>query len=191
MDLVTLLLCGGASRRFGGGKLLADHGGRPLVAGAAGAALASGGRVLAIVPPDAASLVAALRELGCETFATDRCARGLGGSLAAGVEAAAGADGWIVMLGDMPAIRAATVSQVKRALQGGAAIAVPVDAAGRRGHPVGFAASMRAELLALDADVGARDVLARHARDVHAVVTDDPGIFVDVDTPTDLARIRR
>jgi molybdenum cofactor cytidylyltransferase len=52
---------------------------------------------------------------------------------------------------------------------------------------VGFSAALRAELLALDGDTGARAVVERHAARIERIVTVDPGIFIDIDTPRDLA----
>jgi len=37
--------------------------------------------------------------------------------------------------------------------------------------------------------VGAREVLGRHPGAIRSVVTDDGGIFVDIDTPQDLERM--
>jgi molybdenum cofactor cytidylyltransferase len=185
LGAVGLLLCGGAARRFGADKLLAGE--VPLAARAAGNLIAGAGRALAVIPPGRARLRGALEAAGCEILETDRTARGMGASLAAGVEAAASAAGWIVALGDMPLVRPQTIAAVKRALEGGAAIAAPFDAGGRRGHPVGFGAALRSQLLALDGDVGARDILRRHAAAIARIETDDAGIFIDVDTPGDLA----
>ena len=182
-----LLLCGGAGRRFGGDKLLAGE--TPIAVRAARNLRASVDRVLAVIPLERAPLRAALEAAGCEILETDRTARGMGASLAAAVEAAAGCDGWIVALGDMPSIHPDTIAAVRHALESGARIAAPHDATGRRGHPVGFAADLRAELIALDGDTGARAILERHADLLERVATDDPGIFVDIDTPQDLAAL--
>jgi len=144
---------------------------------------------MAVVPTGATKLAALLESSGCEVLATDRTSRGMGASLAAAVESTASADGWIVALGDMPAIRPETIARIAGALAEGATIAAPFDASGRRGHPVGFSRSLRAELLALDGDIGARPVLERHAASVVAVTVDDAGIFVDIDTGDDLRRL--
>ena len=182
-----ILLCGGAARRFGSDKLLA--GAQPLAARAARRLVAATGRVLAVVPAGASRLRGVLEAEGCEVLETDRTARGMGASLAAGVEAAASAPGWIVALGDMPAVDPQTIRALAAALARGARLAAPFDRAGRRGHPVAFSGALRAELVALDADIGAREVLARHAGELERITTDDPGIFVDIDTPADLARL--
>ena len=101
-------------------------------------------------------------------------ADGMGHSLAAAVRAEAHAAGWVVALGDMPQVAARSIEAVIAALDAGARIAVPMYH-GKRGHPVGFAASCREELLALRGDAGARSVLQRYAADVVAVEVDDPG----------------
>ena len=189
LDIRGLLLCGGASRRFGANKLLAAIPGAdgPLVARSARHLLEGAGNALAVIAPGAEGVRAALASLGCDVLESDRTARGMGASLAAGVAATDRADGWIVALGDMPFIAPATIAAVRRALLEGAAIAAPVSANGQRGHPVGFSALLRAELLALDGDIGARDVLARHRSALRPVPTDDAGILVDLDTPEQLA----
>jgi len=189
-----LLLCGGRATRFGSDKLLAPievAGVRAPVAAHAARHLIGGvGSALAVLPLGASDLRAALLGAGCEILETDRTALGMGASLAAAVEAADGGDGWIVALGDMPFIEPRTFGAVKEALAGGAPIATVVErSTGRRGHPVGFSAALRAELLALRGDVGAREVLARHADAIVVVPTDDRGVLVDIDTPEDLARL--
>lgn len=183
-----ILLCGGQASRFGGDKLLAGDG--PIVVEAARNLEVAAGTPLAVIPLGKARLREALERAGCEVLETDRTSLGMAGSLAAGIEAAESADGWIIALGDMPRVRVETIRAVAGALDAGAAIALPADAQGRRGHPVGFAASLRDELLALRGDVGARAVVARHADAVQTIRTDDEGIFVDIDTPRDLQDLK-
>jgi Uncharacterized MobA-related protein len=148
------------------------------------------GRVLAGIPLGKPDLRAVLEAAGCEVIETDRTTLGMSGSLVAGIEAAESADGWIVALGDMPRVRVENIRAVADALCDGALIALPVDAGGKRGHPVGFASGLRHELLALQGDVGAREILARHDSAIRAIETDDPGIFVDIDTPRDLESLK-
>ena len=42
----------------------------------------------------------------------------------------------------------------------------------------------------LSGDVGAKELLARHAERVIEVPVESDGIFADVDTPADLARLK-
>ncbi len=146
------------------------------------------GDALAVIPPDAKPLRDALLRAGCEILETPDTARGLGASLAAGVAHALDAEGWIVALGDMPFIEPSTFAAVLARLRAGAVIAAPIhETSGARGHPVGFAASLRNELLALDGDEGARSVIQRHRQSVVTIPVGDRGIVVDIDTPGDLA----
>jgi len=185
--IAGLLLCGGKGRRFGVDKLLAGE--EPIVARAARNLRSGAGNALAVIPLRRPRLREVLEAEGCAILETDRTGDGMGASLAAGVEAAATAEGWIVALGDMPVVDRATIEAIRRALERGAPMAAPYDRSGRRGHPVGFSRALREELLALDGDVGARDLLARHADMVERIVTDDPGIFVDIDTKADLENL--
>jgi molybdenum cofactor cytidylyltransferase len=89
----------------------------------------------------------------------------------------------VIALADMPWVEPATMAGVVDALRGGASVAAP-SCRGRRGHPVGFAASCYGELSALSGDEGAKAVVDRHP--VTLIDTDDAGILRDVDTRQDL-----
>lgn len=187
MDLRGLLLCGGASVRFGRDKLLEPIDGVPMAVVSARNLTSVMDRVLAVTRPGRADLRAALEAADCEVMETDRALDGLGSSLAAGVETTAAAYGWIVFLADMPFIRPDTIRAVRGALEDGAIIAAPTDrASGARGHPVGFLASLRQDLLDLRGDEGARSVIQRHRELVRLVSVDDAGITRDIDRPGDL-----
>lgn len=187
--IAGILLCGGAGRRFGVDKLLA--GDEPIAARAARSLIAGAGSALAVIPLERTRLREVLAGAGCEILESERTSEGMGASLAAAIAAAAGAEGWIVALGDMPLVDPKTIESLRHALERGAPMAAPYDRAGRRGHPVGFSRALREELLQLGGDVGARDVLARHADMVERIVTDDRGIFVDIDTKQDLDALAR
>ena len=190
MDIRGLLLCGGASVRFGRDKLLERIGPQDeaMAVVSARTVLAVCERVLAVTRPGSVTLRAMLEGEGCEVIESDRTLGGLGSSLAAGVEASAGAHGWLVVLADMPFIREGTMHAVHQALAAGALIAAPRDrVSGARGHPVGFAAGLRDELIAIRGDEGARSVIQRHRDAVQLIEVDDAGITRDIDRPEDLA----
>jgi molybdenum cofactor cytidylyltransferase len=181
-----ILLAAGAGKRFGGDKLLhplAD--GTPLVVAAARRLAAAVPEAIAVVRPGAPELAGRLAACGLRVLENAGASAGMGGSLAHGVSATADAAGWVVALGDMPWISASAVARVADVLHRGAGIAVPVYR-GRRGHPVGFAATYFDELVALRGDQGGRVIIARHAGDVVTVDISDPGVLRDVDGPADL-----
>ena len=112
-------------------------------------------------------------------------ARGMGASLAHGIDQARGADGWVIALADMPLIAPETIRKIIARLEAGATIVAPAHG-GERGHPVGFGAALRNELLALDGDQGARAVLERHRGELELVECGDPNVLYDIDRKSDL-----
>ena len=185
-----ILLAAGAGSRFGGDKLLHPlEDGVAIAAHAARNLIAAGLEVIAVVRWGDFPLHDMLEEEGCQVTMFQGAPRGMGASLAHGVAQARGADGWVVALADMPRIAPDTIKKVIAALEEGASIAAPVRK-GERGHPVGFGARLRDELLALDGDQGARVVVERHREAVRLVECDDPGIILDIDRKTDLDKVQ-
>jgi molybdenum cofactor cytidylyltransferase len=188
--IVGVLLAAGRGERFGGGKLVALLPAGPNAGVAVGVAAcrslrAAVDEVIAVVRPGDPSLAASLSREGARVVVAPRADEGMGASLAAGIAAAEGADGFVVALGDMPWVAPATIRAVVQALRSGASIAAP-RYHGRRGHPVGFAAAHRAELVALAGDQRARTIVEANASLVTFVDVDDTGVLADVDVPGDL-----
>jgi molybdenum cofactor cytidylyltransferase len=112
---------------------------------------------------------------------------GIGSSIRVGVGALEDVEGALVCLGDMPWVRPGHVDALIDTFAEGdrRSICVPTHA-GRRGHPVLFAARFFPELARLGGDRGARRLLVDHADDVRDVDVDDPGVLLDVDTAEQL-----
>jgi molybdenum cofactor cytidylyltransferase len=188
---VGILLAAGRGTRYDPTertlKLLAPasrgpHRGAPLAAAAAQTLLAELPRVTAVVRvadrDEQRRLHAVLRSVGCALAVCHDADLGMSASLACGIRAESHASGWLIALGDMPAIAPATVRAVVTALRDGAQTVVPMFR-GQQGHPVGFAAELREELLALAGDSGARAVLQAHPP--LRIDVDDSGVLYDVD----------
>jgi molybdenum cofactor cytidylyltransferase len=185
-----ILLAAGAGSRFGGRKLLhALPDGTPLGVAAWRALRAALENAVVVVREGDEELAALMENAGARVIRCRDARLGMAHSLICGVHALETAAGWVVALADMPRVRPETIAALAQRLRAGARIAVPVWN-GQRGHPVGFAASCRDELLALSGDNGARALLERHAADVARVPVDDSGIVQDVDTLDDAARLR-
>lgn len=188
--IAGVLLAAGSGVRFGGHKLLA-----PLPDGTAVAVAAARHLIdalpnsVAVLRPGDETLAALLAAEGLRIVVNANAEGGMGTSLACGV-AAVDADGWIIALADMPAIRPATIRAVAEALVTGALLAAPVYQ-GQRGHPIGFARRFHAALTALTGDRGGRDILAQHAEEVRLIETDDPGVLVDIDHAADIVAEER
>ena len=182
-----LLLAAGSSARYGRNKLLeplAD--GVPLGLQSARHLLTALPRSIAVVAPDNQGLADLLRQEGMRVVTNPMADQGMGASLACAVRAASEqADGWVVALADMPWIVPNTIAEIAACLQQGNLLVAP-QYHGRRGHPVGFSARFRSELLGLNGDVGARQLLEDNADRLLLLTVNDPGIFRDVDRPDDL-----
>ena len=196
MDICGILMAAGRGRRFDAlgrrNKLLQLlPAGEPVVAASARKLLAAVPRVVAVVAPDDGGVAALLAGLGCEVTVCADADSGMAASLVHAIRvslhAPAHAPGaWLVALGDMPHVAPATLAALRDALAAGAPIAAPVHA-GRRGNPAGFGRVHLDALLALEGDQGARRLL--QTGPVTEVAVQDPGIFLDIDTPADLSPV--
>ncbi len=183
MRLAVLLLAAGASRRFGGDdKLLAPLNGHPLVSHAARALRGVGAvRHLAVVSAPAVGMVVRDEGFGTLTIAPGQ---GQSASLAAGVRDLArdDPDAILIVLGDMPFLRAADFKAVVAAGRQGLACAakdrVPMP-------PALFQRDWFSRLMAMTGDRGGRDLLA--AIPAAGRVDIAPDRLRDIDVPGDLA----
>jgi len=190
MSITGILLAAGRAERFGGTKLhtaLREGPDAGLAIGVAACRhLASVmDVVIAVVRVGDDALAAAFEHEGARVVVARNADEGMGVSLAAGVAAASDESACIVALADMPWIEPSTIARVAQALANGESIVAPCYR-GQRGHPVGFASTHRAELLALRGDEGARAILAAHRDALTLIDVEDPGVLRDVDTPKDL-----
>ncbi len=196
-NVAAIVLAAGRSTRMGGpNKLLAELGGRPLVRRVAEQALASrAAPVIVVTGHQAEKVRAALAGLDVTFVHNPAFAEGLASSVKTGIaQVPAAADGAIVCLGDMPLVDQALIDRMidSFAPDRGALIVVPVSE-GRRGNPVLWSRRFFAELMALEGDIGARNLIARNAEAVADVPVDGHAAFLDIDTPEalDAARLSR
>lgn len=184
--IVGVLLAAGRSARFGAHKLLAGMSdGEPVGLRAARHLMGAVPESVAVIRPDDHALSRLLSATGLAVIENPGADSGIAGSIAAGVSARRDAEGWLVALADMPWIRPATIRSVADALREGAALAAPTFD-GVRGHPVGFSARWRQQLLSLSGDRGARDLIEKACSELLLVPTTDPGILKDIDVASDL-----
>jgi molybdenum cofactor cytidylyltransferase len=119
-------------------------------------------------------------------------ADGLSTSLKAGLAAVPSeADGAVVLLGDMPQVRAALIDRLIGAFdpERGALVVVPsIDR--KRGNPVVWSRRFFPELMALEGDIGARHLIGRYAEAVTEVTLTDQAALIDVDTPEALSKVK-
>lgn len=187
-DVMGILLAAGTAKRFGSAKLLHSlPNGVPMGVAAAQVLIQALPNTIVVVRPGDRVLQEAFLAAGLKVVENPRAAEGMGTSLAVGVKAASGADGWIIALADMPWIQPATVNRLADRLRNGASMVAPVYR-GRRGHPVGFASCWGKKLKSLRGDKGARDLLTEYHEEIFLLKTSDPGVVEDIDYPDALKR---
>ncbi len=187
-----IILAAGASTRMGTPKQLLTHRGQTLVPRAADAALASVCRPVVVVLGAYANQVSfELRELPVRVTMNQQWNEGMSSSIQNGLKTlrdeSPEASGVVIMLCDQPFVSAAIINQLVEAhRQTGNSIVA--SAYGKtRGVPVLFGRKLFAELAALKAGEGARQLIANQASKVVTIYFPQ-GAF-DVDTPLDYERL--
>ena len=115
---------------------------------------------------------------------------GMGDSIAAGVRATPDAPGWLILPADLPLISPSTLRAI--AFAAPCAVTVPVYQ-GQRGHPVRFGRVCASDLLNLQGNQGAAQIIRAQTatNSVAFLVVNDTGCVTDIDTLDDLARAEK
>jgi len=194
--VVGILLAAGKSSRFGRNKCLAllpDQ----MAMGIHSAQKLSFqvDEMIVVIPPDNPALEALFSNEGYATTICQTAELGMSESLKTGVSYFATTEdspaddhcpdthttAYLIALADMPLIKPETYQKVVRALKNDNSIVLP-QYQDRRGHPVGFNANYRNELLALQGDQGAKVLLQKYEKVITLISVDDLGIHQDFDT---------
>jgi CTP:molybdopterin cytidylyltransferase MocA len=211
MAVLALVLAAGGSTRMGRPKQLAELQGRPLLEHVLLALEdAPVDRVLVALGAGAEQVRARVDLRGAVPLVVEDWARGMGhvlaSALAAAPEAPEGPEGSrepqggapavppsavVLLLGDQPLVSGRAVARLVEAWRAGAGPVVTAAYGGRPGHPKLFDHRLLPELLRLDGDAGARDLLAAHPEWVHPVEVGGLGSDADVDEEADLERVGR
>lgn len=197
----VLVLAAGRSRRFGADKRLAMLDDKPVIAHVLDSLLSAAippGAIHVCLPPQDTALIAFCAEHlaqhqgrhpdpgGLQLLDCPNAHAGMGHTIADAVAATSSASGWLICLADMPFVQPATFAALWSRASAHQLLA-PVWQ-GQRGHPVFFAQRWRESLCQLRGDTGARPLLAQNQAHLALLSVDDPGITLDIDTPSDLNR---
>ena len=188
--LEGIILAAGESRRMGYPKPLLDIGGRTFIEHIAETMLAVVPRLVIVIGAHRERVRAAIpRDARIAIVENPDYSRGQLSSLKVGIGViqpdSAGA---IVHLGDHPMVRVETFRAIVDSYHRTGKPIVIARHDGRRGHPVIFDRALFAELLSAPEEEGARHVVNADPSRVAYVDLNDPGINLDLDTPSDLAR---
>ena len=180
-----ILLAAGASRRFGGEKLLAPFQGRPLYQYAFDAAkqtLALGGRVVLVARH--LQLLQEGTKRGFVPVPMGEPTEGMAASLRAGVAAARAQTNLCFFVCDPPHFPGEALCRVLQGFQDSGKLLGRACAGNIMGSPTIFSPTLRGALLQLHGDTGGRSLFA--GREEETYLYEVPALFLqDYDRPWD------
>jgi molybdenum cofactor cytidylyltransferase len=187
----AVVLAAGAGSRFGGGKLLAELDGIPLIAHVLQVARSAPvGEIVVVVPPAAALLVEVVAAHGAKSTVNPDPSRGIASSLRVGLAAVApGAPSALILLGDQPRVAGTVIQALLSAVVPAGKSIVAPRYSGRAGpNPLLLLRSAWRLAEGLRGDRGMQQVMRARPELVFRVRVE--GENPDVDTPADLARLQ-
>ena len=195
-DVACVLLAAGISKRMGGAKLLMRIGTRTVFEIALANHMESSvSSICAVVAGWVTGFkdIAAGHSGGRVEFVEIERPCLMSDSLKAGwnhIQMSLRPDAVMISLADKPLVSAGTIDRLIAAHRAsGRPICVPAYG-GRWGHPVIVSSGLHAEIMDLDGDEGARQVLRRHRDEVEEVSVGTDEVLVDVDRTDDLNTLR-
>ena len=188
LRLAIIILAAGQSKRMGSiNKLLMRIEDRPMIQRVVDVAIEAGSGDICVVTGFECDRIESLMSGYGVSFVHNESFRaGMGTTIAEGVKAISdqGFDGAMILLGDLPYLRADTVTAVAESFVEYEGRKIVMAAyKGNPGHPVVFPKAFFCELTLLSDDRGAREVYARHQSRVVRIEVEDPGATRDLDTP--------
>jgi molybdenum cofactor cytidylyltransferase len=191
MAIAGVILAAGRSARLGRPKQLLPLAGRPLLAHTLGHAIASTlDEVILVLGHEAATIAAAVGDLGQRTIINPDHAAGQSTSVRAGLAALPPDSGAVLfLLGDQPSVTAEIIDTLLSGYRADPApILVPVYGT-ERGNPVLFDRALFPELSRVSGDEGARAIVRAHRGDVRLMPVPGDQPPQDVDTEADYQRL--
>jgi molybdenum cofactor cytidylyltransferase len=183
----AVILAAGESKRMGQPKLLMAWEGKTILEHTIDNYLNSmASETIVVLGYKAKELTRVIGDRPVISVVNPAYREGMSSSLISGIKSVSPrTQGIMLALADQPAIDSQTINKLieifgKRQKN----IVIPVYQ-GKRGHPVIFHIKYREELLNIRGDIGAREVIQRHADNVLEVAVDCKGVLIDIDTPSD------
>ena len=181
---ILILAAGAGTRMRGADKLMEPVDNAPLLARITRAAVATGVAVSVVLPPNRPERRAALAGARAQIVLARNAGRGMAESLTTGLAALPPEAPVMLLLADMPDITTEDLRQMLAAWRVTPDLILrATDAEGNPGHPVCFPGWLRAELMDLRGDDGARTVLRRHAGRMRHFALPERHATTDLDTP--------
>jgi xanthine dehydrogenase accessory factor len=194
-EVAAIVLAAGLSTRMGKtNKLLTDIGGKPMIRHIVDRVAESRvSKTYVVVGHEHIDVSGALQGADVEFVENSDFEKGLSSSIKTGLKALPShLDGAVICLGDMPLVSARLLNTLLDRFhqQAGRSICVPTYK-GKRGNPVLWPAALFSEMLSIEGDVGARDLIDHHPDLLQEVSQPDGAVLFDIDTHEDVDLFRK
>lgn len=189
--ITGILLAAGIGRRFGSQKLLAKlPSGVPVAVASWRNLKTAHDNSFAVIRHSDNPLKSLFQNENIPFVVCDDAHLGMSRSLLAGIQSSLQSSGWIIALGDMPFIDPKTIQRMvlDMSVVAQKKIFRPTYHE-RAGNPVGLNSELLNELVTLEGDEGAREIIKRDSSRIHHIPVDDDGILKDIDTQQDLITV--
>lgn len=192
-----VILAAGMSERFGQPKQLIKLKNKYLLELVLDAALASSlDKVILVVGHEHQKIIQAVgsktNHPRLQVVINRRYREGQSQSLQAGLaELQPQISSVMFLLGDQPMLKSATIDHMlDRFRHSEKDICVPIWNE-KKGNPTIFARAMYGNLMAIEGDIGAREIIRANPERVLYIEVDDPVCFLDIDSPKDYEDLQR
>lgn len=193
MKLGLIYLASGFSRRFGGNKLLASFQGAPLFTYGlkhlqeAAKAAAPDIRCTLYVVTQYDEIFRYCQRRNIHVYYNGLAQEGMAASIRWGVRQGKDQDGWAFFAADQPFLDGQTIAAFLQAFKDSGKTLGTVTTGSRQGSPAVFLSMHREELLALQGDIGGRNILRRYQEKVYRFSVPDAKL-IDIDTTDTLQK---
>lgn len=198
MKIEIIILAAGMSARMGENKLSLPIAGKTLIEYPISAALQSEiGPVTLVSGKRTKELIKQqLMSYDIKIIQNNRAENGQSSSIVAALKNRdLDVDGVMFMLGDQPLVTSKLIKNLADAFysslkENNKPIVAPFYGA-RRGNPVLFHSDYIPQLIKIQGDVGAREIIKQHKQNIVVYEIDNEDIFFDVDTPQDYQYLKK
>lgn len=183
MKIYAIVLAGGEGKRAGGNKLSKVVDGKPMLQWVIESAKEAEFEGIILVSGKEKDFCEELSKIyNISHVYNENWNLGMGYTLKKGVEnLPKEADGFAILLGDMPYIKKETLNTLIKEFSNYKEIVIPTFQ-GKKGHPPIFSTKYAEEMRRVFKDMGAREVIKNHQEKVKFIEVDDEGILIDIDT---------
>lgn len=193
-NIGVILLAAGDSSRLGVPKQLLLHDGKTLLQNSLQAANASNAVLsMVILGANADAIKKELDGLDTEIVVNDDWQEGMASSIRCGIKAlveiSPSAEGAILMVCDQPFVTASLLNNLIEVHQNRSHSIVTCSYDGTVGPPALFPKRIFPELLRLKGDVGAKNILQQHSKEVEVILFPEGNL--DIDTIEDYKKLSK